>query len=366
MSRFFIAFLVALAAITLLTSTFLFSSTVDTEGDAIGYVDAMQVVAGERPPPEFANGARDIFTIHRLLTTSLGIEAVRLMGSLLDSVTVGWFVWDTILFFFISILFYHLIRRLFGSDKTAFLGGLFFAGNYAMVTAGLGQFMDIGGWFFYIASLYFLVVYTETRSERDLLLSALAIAVGGLFKENALVASVPLTAVLLYQNFPSVTRFLKQIVPLAIICAVPVAIHHIYIYLEYGYVYTYWFSLNQELYHYSSRLLEYVKSLGSLLNILGPFALLGVGVWLREWKAQPRLRSVLLCSIAISAIPALMWPGITQRVLFMVVPGAVLFACLFFQKYEKYWYVFTPFLALYILASFTMDSFILDYVNLPF
>ena len=76
-------------------------------------------------------------------------------------------------------------------------------------------------------------------------------------------------------------------------------------------------------------------------------------------------KAIFVVSILISSIPAVMWPGITQRVLFMVVPGCVILACFFIKRYERYWPAFLPVLALYILSAYLMDSVLLDYVNLP-
>jgi len=87
---------------------------------------------------------------------------------------------------------------------------------------------------------------------------------------------------------------------------------------------------------------------------------------LREEFGMNNKKLVFIFSVLLSSAPAILWPGITQRVLFMVVPGLTILACFFIKKYEKYWYAFVPILALYVLSSFFMDSFILKAVNLPF
>lgn len=340
------------------------------EGDAVGYLQAVRVYQGEAPQPHILPDQKevtlDVVTIHRMLTTPFGIQAVRMFSDVFGSDIVGWLAWDTILFFSVNILFYLLLLRVFRSPRTAFVGGLFFAGNYSMVIHGLALFMDIGGWFFYILSIFWLFAYIESGKYRDLLFATLSITVGGFFKENAFVAFIPLAAILLYEGYPSPVRFLKRIVPLGLIIAVPTVIHHVQIYLQYGYTYAYWIHLTAT-YHYSSRIVEYVKSLGSLLTFLAPVSLLGAFAFIRPAPEFPLdiKRRIFIVSVLISSLPAVLWLAITQRVLFMVVPGAVLLACVFIQRYERYWYVFLPILVLYVLAALTMDSFILNYVNLP-
>lgn len=344
-------------------SALIFSHTIG--GDAVGYIDAGHVLSGasissQEAPPDFIK--------HRILTTFLGVEVVSILSTIFNNIHIGWFVWDVFLYFCINIVFYKLLTKIFLSRTTALLGVLFFASNYVMVTAGLGNFMDIGGWSFYMFSIYFLWKYMESGNWRELITSALFISVGGFFKENAFMAYIPLFFVLFYENRHSFSSFLKKIIVPTIIIAVPAAIHHLDVYISYGYNYTRWIEINQTTYHYRSRILEYVKSFGSLLNFLAPISFLGIFAFfnLKKDLGINAKEIVFIVSVLVSSIPTSLWPGITQRVLFMVVPGLTILACFFFKKYEKYWYYFVPVLAIYVLSSFFMDSYILNAVNLPF
>ena len=366
---FLSAFVVCLVALASLSIYFLPHII---EGDAVSYVNAIGVYEGVVPQPHISAGQQeinlDVVTIHRMLTTPFGIQAVRIFSEAFGSIIVGWLIWDTFLFFAINILFYKLLLRVFRGHRTAFIGGLFFAGNYSMVVHGLGLFMDMGGWFFYVLSIFWLFRYVESTRYRDLFFSGLAIAFGGLFKENALVAAIPLTAIVLYEDWRSPVRFLARIVPLGLLAAIPLVIQHIHIYLQYHYTYLVWVKFTKDTYHYSSRILEYVKSLGSLLTFLAPVTFLGAIAFIRPTSAFhiDIKRRIFIVSVLVSAIPAVAWLAITQRVLFMVVPGCVLLACVFIKRYERYWWAFLPVIALYVLAGFFMDSFILNFVNLPF
>jgi len=59
--------------------------------------------------------------------------------------------------------------------------------NYAMIVFALFELcVDVGGWAFYILSLYFTLRYSKTGDRKALLISAMFIGIGGLFKEYAL------------------------------------------------------------------------------------------------------------------------------------------------------------------------------------
>lgn len=352
----------------LFASISLFVSPHVIEGDAVGYINAMQVFAGGEPT-NFADGElTHMVTTHRILTTPLSIETLRLLSEFFGSITTGWLVWDTIFFFGVNILFFLLLASLFESSRVAFIGGIFFAGNYSMVAQGLNFFVDIAGWFFFVLSIFFVYQYLHSGAYKHIFFAALAVAVGVFFKENAIVGAIPIAIVLLYENIRSPLRFLLRSVPLGLMVLLPLVAYHIKVYLQYEYVYTEWIQLTRDLYHYPSRILEYVKSLGSLLTFLAPVSLMGAWYFVRpsgSFVLDTKTR-VFIISIVLSALPALAWQGITQRVLFMVVPAVVILACVFVKRYEQYWYAFLPVVTLYVFAGFFMDSFILDFVNLPF
>lgn len=343
-------------------------------GDGVSYVDAMHVLTGS---PISASDAPPDFVMHRLLTTFLGLESILLLSLIFGKITTAWLVWCIIFYLLINIVFYKLLFKIFKSSKTAFIGGLFFAANYGIVIFGLTYFMDIGGWFFYCLSIYFLYSYIESTNKKDLYLATVSIAAGAFFKENALVAYVPLFFVLFYEsltsfNFSSLLSssiaFAKKITPLSLIIFTPIVIHHVDVFLSLGYNYSHWVKLNKSTYHYNSRVLEYIKNFGSLLTLLFPLSFAGLVILLRKSKEFlfDTKKKIFLASVLVSSLPAVAWPGITQRVLFMVVPGLVILACFFIKRYEKYWYAFLPVFLVYVLMSFFMNSFILNFVNLPF
>lgn len=366
--KYFAAFIICLILFSAIA--ILVFDQISITGDAISYINAINILSGNESAAIV--GERGL-AVHRILTTFLGLESILVLTFIFGSITTSWLIFDIFLYFLLNIIFYKLLLKIFKSPPTALIGGLFFASNYAMVTAGLGHFMDIGGWLFFTLSLYLLYNYIESGRKADLMASALAISVGGFFKENAFFGVIVLTIVLIYESFPSPRLFIKKIFLPAIIVVIPAAIHHLSIFFAFNQGYLDFARENREIYKYSSRIAEYTKSFGSLLNWLAPVSLAGLFVLLKSGLKRvsqefgiDSKRIVFIIGVLASSVPALIWPAITQRILFMIVPGLVILACFFIKKYEKYWPVFLPVVALYAATSFLMDSFILDFVNLPF
>ncbi len=363
---FFVAYIVCLIVIASLSLYFLPHIL---QGDALSYVYAAKAysqgvhlnvdLSGEISP--------EIVAVHRMLTTTLGIQTLRFFAAIAGSFEIGWLLMDTVLFFGGSIVLYLLLARFYESERVAFVGGLFYAGNYSMLSQGMGYFMDIGGWFFYLLALLLTFHYIESSRYRTLVIAALVIAVGGFFKENAYMASIPIGAILLFEYYKQPLTFLAKSVPLAVLVVGPAVLQHLHIYRVYGYTYEYWIHVSQDFYEYSSLIVEYIKSFGSLLTFLAPVALVGAYEFVRRFfdPTFSNKKKVFLVSVLASSIPAVLWPAITQRVIFLAVPGLILLAGLCIKRFEQFWYAFLPLIFLYVLAALTMDSFILNYVNLP-
>ncbi|MEK7062445.1 MAG: glycosyltransferase family 39 protein, partial [Patescibacteria group bacterium] len=304
------------------------------------------------------------FTPNRILTTFLGLEAAILFSKILGSIN-GWLVMNILFYFASCILFFNLLLKIYDSQKTALIGTLFLASNYAMLRFGLNFLMDLGGWMFYLTSLFFVWSYLENNKRKDILFASVMVGVGGLFKEYAFLGFLPIIGILLYENYRQFFVFLKKSVVPVLIMFVPTTILHLFVYFKFNYTYLDWLNSNQEHYIYSSRALEYIKSFGSLLNVLGILFIFGIYFIWRERKTFNQNIKIFVTLVGISILPIFFWPAITQRILFITTPFVILISAFLIKKYQKYWFAFIPVLILYLLASFFMDSYILPNFNLP-
>lgn len=354
-------FLVVAASTLVLVVLSFFLLKPEISGDGITYINSIRFLeTGEKTLDFFPN---------RLITTMGGMEIIIIFGKLFGSQTGVW-LWMNIIFYIISsFVFYRLLHLVFENKKIALLGTLFLIGNYATLSFGLNYLMDMGGWMFYILSLFFTMRYAKNGEKRDLLLAALSVGVGGLFKEYALLGCIPIGLFLVYENRKSIVDIIKHSIIPALVATLPVAIVYTAVYFYFDYTYADWVN-NSYQYDYSSsfllRIAEYIKSLGSLYNILGVFVVGGLFVFWKEYSHLPNRTRLFVIGAVLSFLPVFFWGGVTQRILFITVPASIILASFLFKKYEQYFSLYIGAFLLYLILNFCIDSFILTRINLPF
>lgn len=306
----------------------------------------------------------------RLITSSLYVTLILLVSKIFNSVLFSWLLLNSIFYILAGTFFYLILEKIFNNKKTAIIGALFLSANYAIVVSGLSYLVDIGAWFFYILCLYFLSFYVDRHENKWLLLSAVSVGVGGLFKEFAFQGFIAIFVILLYENYRNPLKFVKKIFLPATLAFLLAFLTFAYVFFRFDYTYLDWFKTAQLAVSYKSRIIEYIKSIGSLLNFLIPFFLAGIYYFWKSLKGKEVLIEnkylPYVFAVIISALPAFIWPAITQRILFIIVPSVVIISCFCIKKLDKFWYVFIPIILVYYSASLYMDSFVLKFVNLPF
>lgn len=333
-------------------------------GDSFDYLNSIQFLQ---------TGIKSIdFAPNRLLTTFGALETLILFSKIFGSVIFSWIFINTLFYFFFNFLFYKIILSIQKDEKVATIATLFLAGNYALIVFGLNFLMDMGGWFFYMLSLYFSLQYVNTSLRKFILLASLSVGVGLLFKEYAVLGVIPIACILVYENFYKNNLFyslkkifIKSLVP-AVLAIVPVLVLYIFIYYKFDYTYIDWLATNDERYVNFNKMAEYIKSFGSLLNILGILCVGGFYSLYKNWSQRDEKGKVFIVSVLLSVSSLFLWPGITQRVLFVSVPAIVLVSSFLFKRYIKYSNLFYIVFVVYFLFSLFMDSFILNFINLPF
>ncbi len=351
-----------LAIFLLFLSSFsLLVITPQIKGDSVTYVEAVNFMQlGEFP---------DDFIPYRIVTTFGGLWTIITLSQIVGSIFQVWLSMNHMFFATSVFIFYYLVLKIFGDRRTALLCSLFFASNYAILTFGLHYLMDMAGWMFYIASLFFLFNYTEKQNYKHLLLSSVMVGVGGLFKEYALLGVIPIATLLIYENRDSLWTLFKNSYKPALIATIPILTIYLYVYFKFNYTYADWV-VDSYKYEYSSsltlRLAEYVKAFGSLYNLLAIFVVLGFwNFWKNKENIDKRVK-VFLLGCTLSVLPVFVWGGVTQRILFITVPVAIIFSGFFFKsniKHEKISYLI---LLIYLSINVIMDSYLLDKINLPF
>lgn len=351
--KYFLTLLVALVVLSFV-SIYYFP---EIKGDTPSYLNTIQVMDSGVVPANFSP--------NRLMTTFLGLEIILILSKVFGSIYGSWLFLNIFFYFAISITFYFLIFQIFKCRRTALFGSVLLAGSYAMIFFAIAYLMDAPGWAFYILSLLFLYKYSQSKKKSDLLLSALAIGVGGLFKEYAFLGTISIAVYLIGENWRYPKKLFLSAIQTAFIALAPIALLFFYIYFKFDYTYLDWLKFADEYYFYESRFIEFIKAIGSLWNLVALLFVGGLWVLFKKWKSLSGSTKLFLLSMFVSTLPVFTWPAITQRILFPTVPFAILISCFFFKKYENRWYLFIPVVLIYIALSFFTDRILAGF-NLPF
>lgn len=327
-------------------------------GDTISYLEAIDFLTKGTEPTGL------IF--NRIITTFGGLSLIIFISKIIGSVVATWIGISILCLAVIAFFFYKTLLLFFEDEATAFWGTLFLILNYSMVRFGVALLMDINGWMFYIISIYFVLRYLKLKDRKAILWASFFTGIGAIFKEYALLGAIPVGLTLVYENRDSFKSFLRASVWPVVLGSLPIILLHIYVYQKFHYSYLDWLAANQATYVYNSRILEYIKSFGSLLNILGILFVSGLWIVYKEWQNISLEKRVFLSGIFLSFLPIFLWPAITQRILFITIPTIIFFACFSIHKIKNKTLIFVLLIIIYALISYTMDSFILKMVNLPF
>ncbi len=328
-------------------------------GDSLLYTESIEVIKTGIEP--------DGFIPMMILTTPLGLVLIMFFDLLFNNIAISWVVLDAILYIVTGLFFYSLSKRIFSNSWVAFWGGVILMTNYAAVAFGMGYLMDMGGWLAYMASIYFSYRYLESEQKENkwLYFSSVSIGIGGLYKEYAFVAFVILFGVLVQTYWGKWRDLIIKTIIVGCLAFTPFILMNFYTFFTYnGYTYLDWFG-HQRVYEYQNRLVEFIKSFGSIYNFGWFLFLPGFYLFIKKHKEVIRDKNLLFILLVIlSSFAVLLWPVVT-RVLFITMPAVVLISSIFIQKMEKRFYFLLPIIFAYILSGFLMDAYILDFVNLP-
>ena len=352
--------LLFLGVILLLLSVF-FITTLNpvVAGDSISYVESVSVLQGnDIPHPDFK--------ANRIVTTYGALQIVRLFNIFVGNIPATWLIINALLYVCTGLFFYQLVQNIIENKKIALLSTGLLMTNYAIVRFGLAYMMDIGGWFFYIASIYYSFKYLQEEKRLWLIMATLFVAVGGLWKEYAFLAYIVIVGVIIYTQRMSKKITLISILTTGVSVVIPVILVNIYCYAKYDYTYFSWLEQQKGLYPGQNILVEYIKSFGSLYNFSWFFIIGGVVLCIQKIKNIFLDKKIFFITlVAVSALPVFVWPVVT-RVLFITAPALMLIASLYIKEIEHRRYILYPLLILSAICGYFMDSFILDFVNLPF
>jgi len=161
----------------------------------------------------------------------------------------------------------------------------------------------------------------------------------------------------------------KEIFIAGLLFLIPLTIYYLGFYLKFHYSYFNWFSYNFDTFIKSPINQEAKYSFILLIKVLGWVYLIGWPVFLwglwQEKKFFDKSRIKILIALLPASLMFLVWPSLTQRIAFIFVPWLALISGFGLSKIKNKYFILS-FIILYIVINYSIPSFLIKIINLPF
>ena len=364
-SQYFLLF--ALATINLLIVFTFLAQPLELNGDAPTYLAAMQFLQGKEVDQSLCGEDTDILVKTRILTTPLMLYGSIFFSKFTGSEYKGMFLINIIFYFLIIYVFYELVYLIYKNSQIALLSSILFFGNYCLYHYGTTYRTDIGGWFFFLlATLLAVKYFKNSESNKFYYLAILSASIGVLFKEYGALGMIPLGILILFLPNNFFSKLFKILKAAFLFLIIP-GLYHLFIYLQYGFSYLDWygFSYSGVINNPSAPGIDW--SILLLAKVLGWLFLVGwpIFAWglYQEYKNFDKQRAKILLAILPASLSFLAWPGLTQRIAFILVPWLAMISGYGLSKIKsKYLIVFI--VVLYMLVGYLTRPWLLQMINL--
>lgn len=285
--------------------------------DSQDYIEVINWFQGEA-------GGQALF--HRLLKP-LGL-LIALPFEVLGEGT-GLIVENIFFYLFSAFLIFKITELIYHDKKVSLLASVFFVTATPVIEAGLSYMVDMGGWFFYLLSIFLTLLYFKTKNGKLIILNGFISGLGFLMKEAGGLGVLFFTLMVLSGRGFNVKEKILKIFYFGIFLLIPFATVQILIFKYFHFTLLDWYFMagpgidaGKE-----SPLLIVLRFLGQLFRILGilwPLVLIGIWQELRE-KNWERIKIFLVLIPA--SFSFLLWTvGGGGRAAFIFAPLGILLA----------------------------------------
>lgn len=264
-----------------------------------------------------------------------------------------------ILFYYgVIFLTYGLVRRIFANKWIGALSAFFVATAYPMVRYALTLVQDIGGYFFFVATLYAGWRWYEEKKHSWLWLGGLSIALGMLTKESGAMGALFL-GILILLSHSSIRTKILNIGRVALIPFVVLLINQ-YRGSLIGYNSGEWFVWNWKT--YAPENYVFFKWLGvnaTTYNLLWIFILMGAFLLFYYRRSISQKVWIYFAAVLIPSFSYLAWPVFIGRTVFI---SAWFFVPL--GTYAVYWLIHqhkVRYLGVLVVILILITPFLLQY-----
>lgn len=117
-------------------------------------------------------------------------------------------VMNIIFYFGMVLLTYDLVRRVFKNNAVGFLSAMMVMTSYAIIRYGLTQVQDIGGYFWFLLTLYCGWRWWEENDRKWLIVGGIATAFGILTKESGAMGALFVGIIMIVKNWKELKKLL--------------------------------------------------------------------------------------------------------------------------------------------------------------
>ncbi len=264
---------------------------------------------------DFFKGKSDIIYPNRYLNPFYAVVASQILPFLNSAQSIV--VINIIFYTGLIFLTYGLVRRVFKNNTTGFIAALLVITAYPILRYGLLQVQDMGGYFWFVLTIYAAWRWYEDKNWRWLAIGSISTAFGVLTKESGCMGALFAGLILLTEQGIRVRKKIALILGFALLPFITIVINALRGH-DVGYSSARWFIENWQVYAPGNYTI--VKWLGVNLttyNIAWIFIIYGLYLLVKNRKSiNPDIKKYLVLVIPSSA-SYFAWPMFIGRTVFI-------------------------------------------------
>lgn len=263
--------------------------------------------------------------------------------------------------FYIACLFliFKIVDHVYRDKKTALLAGIIWGSSWIIWAFSLTSLVDTGGWFFYLLSIYLILLWSRIRDKRLLLLSGLVVFIGALYKEYALSGAIFFFVYLILLKNINFVRKIKTFL-IFLSPSLLYLVVQIFIGLKFNFTYidliVFGVTKNREITY---------EFFPTILNLLLTVNMAWFLIWkgaFREVREKNKTRRSFILAITASSLTFFLWPFPAARITYISAPLLALLAARFFN-FEKHFERLAAIIFVLVYFSFNLLIYIKwDYI----
>lgn len=300
-------------------------------GDYSSYIETAQYIAGETNVLEHPNR----------LIKPLAPLFIALFHQVTTSYETAFFLHVSFFFGLLGMVSYLFFKEFFHESKSlAVIATLLFIGSYPLLDTGISSFTETGALFFYMSSLYGLLLLRKKPSISLILINSLIITTGFFWKEySGMNLLIGILTLLSHQSL-NVQNKLYYLLGLILPFTLIHAGWQIWFFAQYNYTYLDWY-INGGL-HGAERNIS-LSSISNTLLLLLAAGWMTIPSGLQYMQRLGRSRILFLLCMTLPLPLAIAWGFVSTRLWAVMLPSLIIISALgiysLFSKSTTRWMV---------------------------